>query len=284
MHALAPLPGFGLGLRRDYYEDFLRGEIPVDFVEVISENYMVDGGNPLYVLEKIRRDLPVLLHGVSMSLGSAYGLDHDYLGHLRRLAERIEPQWISDHICWTRTTAHNSHDLLPQPYTSASLAVMADNIDAAQEALNRPLVLENPSTYLLFPGDEMQEWEFITELLQRTGAYLLLDINNVVVSAHNHGFGTKGYMTGIPLDRVVQVHLAGHTDGEVKIDTHDTAVDDTTWQLYSEVIHWLGDVAVMIERDGNMPPISTLLDELAVARSLAVRPDGRESAWATSQR
>jgi hypothetical protein len=274
----SPLAGFGLGLRRDHYDAFLAGSIPVDFVEVISENFMVDGGNPLHVLEAVRRNIPVLLHGVSMSLGSADGLDFDYLARLKRLADRIEPQWVSDHICWTRTTAHNSHDLLPLPYTRESLQNLVDNVERAQDVLQRALVLENPSSYMLFPGDEMTEWEFIAELANRSGASLLLDLNNVIVSAHNHGFSAHDYVRGLPLDRVRQVHLAGHTHGEIKIDTHDAPVDDATWRLYSEVAPLLGDVAVMIERDDRIPSLSVLLDELAVARELAPAIDHRRSA------
>jgi uncharacterized protein (UPF0276 family) len=278
MSTVTPLPGFGLGLRRDHYDRFLHDSVPVDFVEVISENYMVDGGNPLRVLEAVRGQMPVAMHGVSMSLGSAEGLDRAYLGRLKQLAARIDPPWISDHVCWTRTSAHNSHDLLPLPYTRESLQVLADNVDSAQEALGRPLVLENPSTYLLFPDDEMREWEFITALVRRTGCYLLLDLNNVVVSAHNHGFAADDYIDGLPLDRVRQLHLAGHTDGEVKIDTHDEPVDDATWDLYARIMPRLGDVAVMIERDDKIPPLDDLLAELAIARDLAQAARFRETA------
>lgn len=278
MRTFRPFAGFGLGLRRDHYDDFLTGGVAVDFVEVISENYMVDGGNPLSVLERVRADIPVALHGVSLSPGSAHGLDREYLERLRQLADRIEPLWISDHVCWTRTTAHNSHDLLPMPYTRESLQVMADNVAAAQDALDRPLVLENPSSYMQFPNDEMTEWEFIAELVSQTGSFLLLDLNNVVVSAHNHGFSPDEYIGGLPLDRVVQLHLAGHTDGDIKIDTHDAPIDDATWVLYARVIGMLGDVAVMIERDDNIPPLPVLLDELDLARDLFTSRGLRKSA------
>jgi uncharacterized protein (UPF0276 family) len=278
MNTPSPLGGFGLGLRRDHYDEFLAGDVPIDFVEVISENYMVDGGNPLHVLEAVRRDTPVLLHGVSMSLGSADGLDFDYLARLKRLADRIEPQWVSDHICWTRTSAHNSHDLLPLPYTRESLQNFVDNVERAQEFLQRALVLENPSSYMLFPGDEMTEWEFIAEIVDRSDAWLLLDLNNVIVSAHNHGFSAEDYVRGLPLERVRQVHLAGHTDGEIKIDTHDTQVDEATWRFYREVTPMLTDVAVMIERDDRIPSLSELLGELALARDLVPVIEHRRSA------
>ncbi|EAQ96579.1 MNIO family bufferin maturase [Congregibacter litoralis] len=266
MKSITATGGYGIGLRRDHYEDFLKGAVPVDFVEVISENYMVDGGNPLRVLEQVRKDLPVILHGVSMSVGSAEGLDTAYLQRLRRLADRIEPLWVSDHICWTRTSAHNSHDLLPLPYIEEALKVVCKNIEHAQEVLGRELVLENPSSYLSFPGDEMTEWEFIAAITQRTGCQLLLDINNVVVSAHNHNFSADDYIEGLPLERVRQVHLAGHTDGDIKIDTHDHPVSDATWDLYARTRPLLGDVAVMIERDDKIPALDELLEELTIAR------------------
>ncbi len=269
MNNIPALSGYGLGLRRAHYESFLAGPVPVDFVEVISENYMVDGGNPLRVLESVRQHTPVILHGVSMSIGSADGLDSDYLRELKKLAARIEPLWLSDHICWTRTHAHNSHDLLPMPYTLEALQVVCDNVHFAQETLERELVLENPSSYLTFPGDEMTEWEFIAAIADRTGCHLLLDINNVVVSAHNHGFSADDYVAGLPLDRVRQAHLAGLSDGEIKIDTHDQPVPSATWELFARTQPLLGDVAVMIERDDNIPALDALLAELAVARDIA---------------
>ncbi|MEQ8265032.1 DUF692 domain-containing protein [Pseudohaliea sp.] len=265
-------PRYGLGLRRAHYDDFLTGRVPVDFVEVISENFMVDGGNPRHVLETVRRDTDVALHGVSMSIGSADGLHGNYLQRLRDLADRIEPLWVSDHVCWTRTSAHNSHDLLPLPYTREALQVVCDNVHRAQDYLGRPLVLENPSSYLAFPGDEMSEWEFIAAIASRTGCGLLLDLNNIVVSAHNHGFAPADYIAGLPLQRVRQVHLAGHTDGAIKIDTHDQPVSADTWALYEQVMPMLPGVAVMIERDDNIPPLPELLHELEQARALATRP------------
>lgn len=269
MTSIAPFGGFGLGLRRDHYRDFLEGEVAVDFIEVISENFMVDGGRPLRVLEQVRAKLPVILHGVSMSIGSAHGLDRDHLTRLKTLADRIEPLWVSDHLCWTRTSAHNSHDLLPLPLTRAALDVVCDNVDRAQETLGRAMLFENPSSYLTFPEDEMAEWEFLAEMSRRTGCYLLLDVNNVYVSACNHGFEPADYLTGIPADRVRQVHLAGHTPGEIVIDTHDRRVCDAVWELYGQAIQMLGQVAVMIERDDAIPPLPELLAELDLARMIA---------------
>jgi hypothetical protein len=261
--------GFGLGLRSAHYRDFLEGAVPVDFVEVISENFMLDGGRPLRILEQVRERHPVILHGVSMSIGSAHGLDDTYLDRLKALAARIDPLWVSDHLCWTRTSAHNSHDLLPLPLTGEALDLVSANVHHAQERLGRELVIENPSSYLTFPEDEMREWEFLAELARRTGCGLLLDINNVFVSAHNHGFCADAYLAGLPLDRVRQVHLAGHTPGEIIIDTHDRPVAGGVWDLYARAMRQLGPVATMIERDGNVPPLAELLDELDLARKTA---------------
>jgi hypothetical protein len=273
--SITPFAGFGLGLRREHYADFLEGEVPVDFVEVISENFMVEGGRPLVTLERVREKHPVILHGVSMSIGSAHGLDRDYLARLRKLAERIEPLWVSDHLCWTRTSAHNSHDLLPMPYTQEALGVVCDNIDLAQQTLGRAMLFENPSSYLTFPEDEMSEWDFIAAMAQRTGCYLLLDVNNIYVSAMNHGFEARAYIDGLPLDRVRQIHLAGHTPGEsgreIIIDTHDREVCEAVWDLYACAMARLGPVATMIERDDKIPPLPELLTELDCARKFAAQ-------------
>lgn len=277
-HDIAPFSGFGLGLRREHYPDFLSGEAAVDFVEVISENFMVDGGRPLAVLEQVRAHYPVILHGVSLSAGSAHGVDTNYLARLRTLADRIEPLWVSDHLCWTRTSAHNSHDLLPLPYTREALDVVCDNIGRAQDALGRTMLLENPSSYLTFPEDEMAEWEFIAAMAQRTGCALLLDVNNVHVSSRNHGFDADAYIAALPHDRVRQVHLAGHTPGEIVIDTHDRAVCDDVWALYQRTMRLLGPVATMIERDDAIPPLAELLAELDRARALAEGARVREAA------
>lgn len=278
MTAISPFAGFGLGLRRVHYPEFLAGGVPVDFVEVISENFMVDGGNPLRVLTQVREELPVILHGVSLSVGSAHGVDHAYLRRLKALADRIEPLWLSDHLCWTRTSAHNSHDLLPLPYTAEALEVVCANIAEAQDRLGRPLLLENPSSYLAFPEDEMSEWDFIAAMARRTGCYLLLDVNNVFVSAHNHGFDAHAYLSGLPHDRVRQIHLAGHTEGEIRIDTHDQPVCSGVWELYREALALVGPVATMIERDGAIPPLAELLGELDVARGIASAVPHRSAA------
>ena len=270
MASIQPFAGFGLGLRRSHYAEFLDGHVSVDFVEVISENYMVDGGRPLRILEQVRAKHPVIIHGVSMSIGSAGGLDEGYLAKLKRLEQRIDPLWVSDHLCWTCTSAHNSHDLLPLPLTEEALQVVCDNIDRAQSYLGRPMLFENPSSYLTFPEDEMAEWEFLSEMTSRTGCYLLLDVNNIYVSAQNHGFSANDYLAGLPLERVRQIHLAGHTPGKIIIDTHDREVCDDVWALYAKAMAMIVQpVATMIERDDKIPPLPELLTELDRARMLA---------------
>ena len=262
---------FGLGLRKPHYRDFLEGEsaVPVDFVEVISENFMVDGGRPLHVLERVRERHPVALHGVSMSLGSADGLRDDYLRRLRSLADAVDPLFISDHLSWSRIERFNSHDLLPLPYTQEALDAVSANIHHAQDTLGRTMLIENPSSYVSFPGD-MTEWEFLDAVCTRTGCGLLLDVNNIYVSASNHGFDAQAYLSGIPAARVRQIHLAGHSQGrDLLIDTHDKPVPDPVWALYASALERLGPVATMIERDGDIPPLSSLLAELGLARDIA---------------
>ena len=262
---------FGLGLRKPHYRDFIEGEtaVPVDFVEVISENFMVDGGRPLDVLERVRERHPVALHGVSMSLGSADGLRDDYLRRLRSLADAVDPLFISDHLSWSRIERFNSHDLLPLPYTQEALDAVSANIHHAQDTLGRTMLIENPSSYVSFPGD-MTEWEFLDAVCTRTGCGLLLDVNNIYVSASNHGFDAQAYLSGIPAARVRQIHLAGHSQGrDLLIDTHDKPVPDPVWALYASALERLGPVATMIERDGDIPPLSSLLAELGLARDIA---------------
>ncbi|HMA48493.1 MAG TPA: DUF692 domain-containing protein [Magnetospirillaceae bacterium] len=264
----APFSGFGLGLRPVHFQDFLTRTVPVDFVEVISENFMVEGGRPLHVLDQVRERHPVILHGVSMSIGNPAGLDRDYLARLRRLADRIDPLWVSDHLCWTGTGGFNSHDLLPLPYTEEALAVVCANVAQAQEALGRTLLIENPSTYVTFNASEMSEWDFLAELSRRSGCELLLDVNNIFVSASNHGFDARAYLDAVPFERVRQIHLAGHSQGKtLLIDTHDHPVPDPVWALYDEACRRVGPVATMIERDDDIPPLDELLSELDIARS-----------------
>ena len=274
---IAPFAGFGLGLRKPHYAEFLEARVTVDFVEVISENFMVEGGRPRRILHEVRDCYPVALHGVSMSLGSADGLDGAYLARLRALVDEVEPLFVSDHLSWSRIDGFNSHDLLPLPYTHEALDVVADNIARAQDALGREMLIENPSTYIDFAPADMSEWAFLDALCARTGCGLLLDVNNVFVSASNHGFDPLAYLDGIPHARVRQIHLAGHSQGsELLIDTHDQPVPDPVWKLYAHVLPRLGTVATMIERDDAIPPLHELLAELGTARRIAA--DGMRAA------
>ena len=263
------IQGFGLGLRTEHYADFVDTKPVVDWLEVISENYMVPGGKPLARLDAIRRDHPMVMHGVSMSIGSTDALDLDYLRDLKALARRIEPAWISDHLCWTGVDHHNLHDLLPMPYTEAALRHLVPRVQQVQELLGRRLVLENVSSYVSFEADEMSEWVFIAELLKRADCELLLDVNNVYVSSRNHGFDARAFIDAMPRERVRQIHLAGHEDhGTHCIDTHDHPVCDAVWALYAHTVKRLGAVPTMIERDDHIPPLAELLAELDQARQV----------------
>ncbi len=268
-----PIPafsGFGLGMRKPHYPAFLEGTVDVDFVEVISENFMVDGGQPRRILREVRECYPVALHGVSMSVGSAEAVDPEYLGRLRALVDEIEPLFVSDHLCWTRIEGFNSHDLLPLPYDEETLAVVVANVGRAQDALGRAMLIENPSSYIAFDHSTMTEWEFLDRLCERSGCGLLLDVNNVFVSASNHGFDALDYLAGVPIDRVRQVHLAGHSQSEaLLIDTHDQPVCRSVWDLYANLVGRVGPIATMIERDDAIPPLEELVGELNIARRIA---------------
>jgi hypothetical protein len=264
--------GYGLGLRREHYRDFFETRVPVDFVEVISENFMVAGGQPLDILRRVRERHPVALHGVSMSIASADGLRRDYLLRLKALVAAVDPLYVSDHLSWSRIGRFNSHDLLPLPWTDEALDVVCMNIDRAQDALGRAMLFENPSSYLAFADAPMTEWEFLACVCARTGCGLLLDVNNVFVSAANHGFDPFAYLDGIPAHHVRQIHLAGHSRGDaLLIDTHDQPVPDGVWALYAHAVVRCGPVATMIERDADIPPLAELLAELALARRLNLR-------------
>ena len=261
---------FGLGLRPQHYNEILDGPRRVDWFEAISENYMGPGGKPLHYVERVRAEYPLVLHGVSLSIGTTDPLNIDYLKGLKALADRLQPMWMSDHLCWTGAHGRNMHDLLPLPYTEEALAHVAARVQRVQEHLGRELVLENVSSYVEFAHSTMSEWEFITELAKRTGCGLLLDVNNIYVSAFNHGFDAQDFLSGIPKDRVRQIHLAGHSNmGTHIIDTHDAPVVDPVWELYADALRRFGPVPTMIERDDNIPPFAELVEELDTARQLA---------------
>lgn len=267
------IQGFGLGLRVEHYAAFEAGvdaAVRPDWLEIISENYLVPGGPPLAHLERIRADYPLVMHGVSLSIGGTEPLDQAYLRALKGLADRLQPGWVSDHLCWSADAHSQLHDLLPLPLTRAALDHVGSRIAQVQDLLGRPLVLENVSSYVRFAADEMSEWDFIVQLLQATGARLLLDVNNVYVSSRNHGFDPLAYLDALPADCVQQIHLAGHEDrGDIVIDTHDHPVRDEVWALYAHALQRFGRVPTMIERDDHIPPLPELLAELGRARALA---------------
>ncbi len=262
--------GFGLGLRPAHFPEILGGAKGADWFEAISENYLGIGGRPLHNLLAVRADYPVALHGVSLSIGSADPLDRDYLGALRDLARRVEPVWISDHLCWTGSGGKNLHDLLPVPYDSAMLGHIAARIGQVQDFLGREILIENVSSYVAYAGSDMSEWDFLVALARRSGCRLLIDVNNIHVSAFNHDFDPWQYLAAIPVDLVWQIHLAGHENcGDYIIDTHDRPIIDEVWRLYAEAIRRFGPVASMIERDDAIPAFAELTAELAIARRVA---------------
>lgn len=278
-----PSPGsFGLGLRPAHYEEIASSRPTVDWFEIPTENYLVAGGRPLQWLDRIRADYPVVMHGVSLSIGSVDPLDFEYLSAVKRLAQRISPMWISDHLCWTGVAARNLHDLLPLPYTEGAVRHVAERVLQVQDFLGRRILLENVSSYVGFAGAELNEWEFLAEIARRADCRILLDVNNIYVSAFNHGFDALDYLDGMPRERVQQIHLAGHRDcGEYIIDTHDAPVIDPVWALYGAAIERLGAKPTMIERDDRIPPLADLLAELDQARRVAWEASHPEAACLT---
>jgi uncharacterized protein (UPF0276 family) len=270
MALTVPSIGYGLGLRAPHYEAIAEIRPSVDWFEILTENYLVAGGRPINWLDRIRAHYPLVMHGVSMSIGSTDPLDWDYLRAVKALARRVEPMWISDHLCWTGIDGKNLHDLLPLPYTEEALGHVASRVKAVQDYLGQRVLLENVSTYVSFTESALTEWEFLAEVARRADCLLLLDINNIYVSAYNHGFDAHEYLAGVPAERVQQIHLAGHSDcGEYIIDTHDAPVIDSVWALYAQAIRRLGPIATMIERDDRIPPLGELLSELDQARAVA---------------
>jgi uncharacterized protein len=264
--------GFGLGLRTDHYESILASHPSVDWFEALSENYLVPGGKPLHYLDRIRADYPLVLHGVSLSIGSTDPLDSEYLKALKQLMKRVEPAWISDHLCWTGIAGKNLHDLMPIPYTEEAVAHVSARVREVQDFLGRQILLENVSSYLAFRGSDMSEWQFMAEIARRADCHILLDVNNIYVNAFNHGFSAIDFLNGIPAERVRQIHLAGHRHcGTHIIDTHDADIVDPVWELYACALRRFGNVATMIERDDHIPPLDELVTELGHARAIAAR-------------
>jgi len=265
--------GFGLGLRPDHYEAILADRPPIGFFEALTENYLVPGGKPLHYLERIRAQYPLVLHGVSLSIGSTQPLNREYLKALKALMLRVEPHWISDHLCWTGTDGVNLHDLMPLPYTEEALQHLVPRIQEVQDRVGGRILLENVSSYVSFKDSTLTEWEFLAELSARADCLLLLDVNNVYVNSVNHHFDPEEFLRGIPRHRVAQIHLAGHErQKSFIIDTHDAPVAEPVWNLYRRAVERFGAVSTMIERDANIPPLDELLEELDVARRLTAAP------------
>jgi uncharacterized protein (UPF0276 family) len=265
-----PSPGFGLGLRPVHYPDFLGEKQPVDWLEIISENYMIPGGKPLAMLDAILERYPVAMHGVSLSIGSTDGLDAAYLADLKALAKHVKPLWISDHLCWTGVHGRNSHDLLPLPYSEEALRLVVAHVKQVQDTLGQRILLENVSSYLDYRASEMSEWEFLRQVAEQADCLLLLDVNNIYVSSINHGFSAIEFLNHLPVERVQQIHLAGHSDhGDYIVDTHDHPVAEPVWELYRYTCSRFGEVASMIERDDHIPDLPELIAELDRARAIA---------------
>jgi len=264
--------GFGLGLRTDHYEQVLNDRPAIDWLEIISENYMVDGGKPLHYLDRIREHYPMAMHGVSMSIGSTAPLNLDYLADLKQLIERVEPEWVSDHLCWTGIDGRNLHDLMPLPYTEEAISHVVDRVSQVQDILGRQILLENVSSYVTYNASQISEWEFLSAIAEKADCLILLDVNNIYVSSQNHAFDPVEYLDGVPASRIQQFHLAGHSyQNQLIIDTHDHPVCDPVWSLYQQAVERFGAVATMIERDDNIPPLEDLIAELDVARQLATK-------------
>ncbi len=274
------LHGFGVGLRGAHYsaieEDLCRGVPPgsslaaLDWFEAISENHFAPGGNPRRMLRAVRDRFPVVLHGVALSIGSVDPLDEAYLDRLAALAAEVDPPFVSDHLCWSGAGGRFAHDLLPLPFTEEALRHVGERVAMVQDRLRRPLLLENVSSYVRFVSSAMSEWEFLSALCERTGCGLLLDVNNVFVSAHNHGFSAEAYIRGLPGDRIGQIHLAGHRrNGALLLDTHDHPVREEVWDLYRLAIRTHGPVPTLIEWDAHLPPFERVVAEARRAREIA---------------
>ncbi len=264
-----PFLGFGVGLRTKHYNHILKNWPQVDWFEIISENYMVDGGRPLFILDQILAHYPVVMHGVSLSIGTTDPLNKDYLKKLKKLIGRVQPKWVSDHLCWTGAKGHNLHDLLPLPYNEETIHHVAGRIQQVQDFLGRQILIENVSSYMEFCNSTMPEWAFLKAVVEESDCKILLDINNIYVSSVNHNFNPIDYLEGIPVNRVIQFHLAGHSDMKTHLlDTHDHPVKNDVWELYRYALNRFGSVSTMIERDDAIPPFPKLMTELEIAKKI----------------
>lgn len=281
VRAGAPWPalGFGVGLRSEHYDVVLGGRPPVEWFEVVTENFMDTGGRPLAILEAVRRERPVALHGVALSIGSVDPLSTRYLDALGRLVARIEPALVTDHLCWTGIDGRSLYDLLPVPYTAEALAHVTERVEIVQERLGRRILLENPSTYIEYACSEMPEWDFLAALAGRSGCGILLDVNNVFVTCRNHATDPVTYLDAIPRAAVGQIHLGGFTErGTYLFDTHSRAVCDEVWALYAHAVGRFGAVSTLVEWDADVPPFEVLCAEAARARRVTMEALGGRDA------
>lgn len=273
MSLLTSSLGFGLGLRVPHIEEIIQTQPKaINWLEIITENYLVSGGKSLYQLNKIREIYPVVMHGVSLSIGSIDPLDYDYLSKVKKLRDNIQASWVSDHLCWGGIHQKNLHDLLPLPYTEEALQHVVDKIKQVQDYLGQRLVIENVSSYISYEHSVLTEWDFLTEVVNQADCLLLLDLNNIYVSSFNHGFSPETYLSAIPKNRVQQFHLAGHANfGDHIVDTHDHPIIDSVWNLYEKAVALFPETSTMIERDAHIPPLSELIQELNYAKAIYTR-------------
>ncbi len=262
-----PNLGIGIGLRIPHYEEIFRDKPPIDWFEIISENFMVDGGKPLEHLDIILENYPVVMHGVTLSIGGAAELDWDYLKKLKALARKTKTPWVSDHLCWGKLPGAHYHDLLPLPYTKEVITYVANRARIVQDFLEVPFALENLSSYVAYQADQMTEWDFYSAIVEKADIYMMLDVNNIYVSSRNHGFDPKEYYKNLPLERVLQIHLAGHSDyGDYLLDTHDNYVCDEVWKIYREVYQKTRGVSTLLEWDDNFISLTKTLEEAQKAK------------------
>ncbi|MCZ6908348.1 MAG: DUF692 domain-containing protein [Rickettsia endosymbiont of Ixodes persulcatus] len=272
--------GFGLGLRAQHYPAILEDRPKVDWFEAITEDYLVEGGKPLYYLNRIREHYPLVMHGVSLSIGSCDPINFDYLKKVKALVTAIQPAWISDHLCWTGVNGLNIHDLLPIPYTEEALKHVVERVKQVQDFLGRQILLENVSSYIEYQTSMMKEWDFLIAVAEQADCFILLDINNIYVSSVNHQFDPLDYLNAIPIHRVCQFHLAGHKDcKDYIIDTHDAPIINSVWSLYEMAVRRFGKISTMIERDDNIPELPELLVELQRAKQIAETVWKKEDAY-----
>jgi len=268
-HQYNDIQGCGIGLRLDHFDDIKQQQPNIPWLEVLSDNYLIEGTMQRRYLEECRNNYPVTFHGVGLSIGSTDPLNMDYLKRLKKLKNEIQPAWISDHLCWTSAHGVVTHDLIPLPYTNSVIKHIVERISQVQDYLGEQLVIENVSSYLQFKSTEMTEWDFINEVTQQSDCRLLLDVNNIYVSAQNHSFNAEDYLYAMPAERVAEIHLAGYEDrGTHLLDTHSRPVTEPVWDLFKKAIKHVGDAPVLIEWDNDIPSLERVIEEASTAQKI----------------